>query len=158
MCRARLPVVDWTDAPADLNGLVRFPERRNLVSARVSSHFKCSLPSLADYSPMRNLISNTPTFLNLVIVHLPAYEDGTGCSETLAYKIQTPGNYTEESIQHEKLVYIFHLTLIDWRTYEHGIWGGANLYFAIFVIFRAGNRKHYVSNSTKANSLVLWTK
>ena len=24
-----LPVVDWTDAPADLNGLVRFAERRN---------------------------------------------------------------------------------------------------------------------------------
>ena len=39
-----LPVVDWTDAPADLNGLVRFGERRNLVSARVSSHFKRSLP------------------------------------------------------------------------------------------------------------------
>ena len=31
----RLPVIDWTDAPADLNGLVRFAERRNLVSARV---------------------------------------------------------------------------------------------------------------------------
>jgi hypothetical protein len=26
--------------PADLNGLVRFAERRNLVSARVPSHFK----------------------------------------------------------------------------------------------------------------------
>ena len=39
----RLPVVDWTDAPTDLNGLVRFAERRNLVSARVPSHFKRSL-------------------------------------------------------------------------------------------------------------------
>ena len=39
----RVPVVDWTDAPADLNGLVRFAERRNLVSARVPSHFKSSL-------------------------------------------------------------------------------------------------------------------
>jgi hypothetical protein len=39
----RLPVVDWTDAPGDLNGLVRFAERRNMVSARVSSHFKRSL-------------------------------------------------------------------------------------------------------------------
>ena len=29
---------------ADLNGLVRFAERRNLVSARVPSHFKSSLP------------------------------------------------------------------------------------------------------------------
>jgi hypothetical protein len=35
----RLPVVDWTDAPADLNGLVRVAKRRNLVSARVPSHF-----------------------------------------------------------------------------------------------------------------------
>jgi len=42
----RLPVVDWTDAPADLNGLVRFAERRNLVSARVPSHFKRSLHHL----------------------------------------------------------------------------------------------------------------
>jgi hypothetical protein len=39
----RLPAVDWTDAPADLNGLVRFGERRNLASAGVPSHFKRSL-------------------------------------------------------------------------------------------------------------------
>jgi hypothetical protein len=39
----RLPEVDWTEAPADLNGLVRFAERRNLVSARAPSHFKRSL-------------------------------------------------------------------------------------------------------------------
>jgi hypothetical protein len=36
----RLPVVDWTEAPADLNGLVCFTERRDHVSARVPSHFK----------------------------------------------------------------------------------------------------------------------
>jgi hypothetical protein len=34
--------------------------------------------------------------------YLPAYEDGTECSETSAYKIQTPGNYPEENIQHTK--------------------------------------------------------
>ena len=33
----RLPAVDWTDAPTDLNRFVRFGERRNLVSARVPS-------------------------------------------------------------------------------------------------------------------------
>ena len=33
----RLPAVDLTDAPTDLNGLVRFGERRNLVCARVPS-------------------------------------------------------------------------------------------------------------------------
>ena len=47
----RLPVVDWTDAPADLNGLVRFAKRRNLVSARVPSHFKRSLQQF--HSPGR---------------------------------------------------------------------------------------------------------
>ena len=39
-------------------------------------------------------------FENLVIIYLRAYEDGTACSETSAYKIQTPGNYPEENIQH----------------------------------------------------------
>ena len=33
----------WTDAPADLNGLVRFAKRRNPVSARAPSHFKRNL-------------------------------------------------------------------------------------------------------------------
>ena len=45
----RLPAVDWTDAPADLNGLVRFGERWNLVSARVPSRFKRSIH--ADFTP-----------------------------------------------------------------------------------------------------------
>ena len=41
----RLPVVG---APADLNVLVRFAERRNLVSARVPSHFNWPLPLACD--------------------------------------------------------------------------------------------------------------
>jgi hypothetical protein len=36
------------DAPAFLNGLVRFAERRNMVSARVPSHFKRSLRTVTD--------------------------------------------------------------------------------------------------------------
>ena len=32
-----LPAVDWTDSPADLNGLIRVGERQNVVSARVPS-------------------------------------------------------------------------------------------------------------------------
>jgi hypothetical protein len=43
----RLPIVDWTDAPADLNGFVRFAERQNLVSARVPSHFNWPLQSVS---------------------------------------------------------------------------------------------------------------
>ena len=33
---------------------------------------------------------------------LSAYEDGTECSETSAYKIQMPGKYPEESMQHSE--------------------------------------------------------
>ena len=40
---SRLPVVDWNDTPADLNGLVHFSERPNLVSAHVPSLFKRAL-------------------------------------------------------------------------------------------------------------------
>ena len=32
--------------------------------------------------------------------YLPMKMEETECSETSAYKIQTPGNYPEESIQH----------------------------------------------------------
>jgi len=32
--------------------------------------------------------------------HLPAYADGTECSETSAYKIQKPANQPKESIKH----------------------------------------------------------
>ena len=42
----RLPVVNWTDAPADLNGLVSFAERRNLVSARAITFQAQSTPVL----------------------------------------------------------------------------------------------------------------
>ena len=45
-----------------------------------------------------------PTFRNTLPVpssHLSTYEDGTECSETSAHEIQTPGNYPEESIQHD---------------------------------------------------------
>jgi hypothetical protein len=34
--------------------------------------------------------------------YLPAYEDERECSETSEYKIQTPGNYPEESVQYSE--------------------------------------------------------
>jgi hypothetical protein len=37
--------------------------------------------------------------------YLSTFEDGTECSETSAYKIQTLGNYPEESIQ--QFIYAF---------------------------------------------------
>ena len=47
------------------------------------------------------MLINTSTFSNLFILHayLPMKMEKTECSETSAYKIQTPGNYPEESIQ-----------------------------------------------------------
>jgi len=45
----RLLAVDWTDVPTALNGLVRFRERRNLVSAHVPS------PSARALTPWRNV-------------------------------------------------------------------------------------------------------
>jgi len=33
---------------------------------------------------------------------MPRKMEQTGCSETSAYKLQTPGNYQKESIQHKK--------------------------------------------------------
>ena len=53
-------------------------------------------------------------FLKLIsfYTHLPAYEDGTECSETSAYKLQTPGNYPEESIQQLCFCFVLGLDLI----------------------------------------------
>jgi len=43
---------------------------------------------------------NTTTFSNLVILHTYLPMTMEQCSETWACKIQMPGNYPEESIQH----------------------------------------------------------
>ena len=42
----QLSAADWTDTPADINGLVRFAGRPNLVSARVPSHSVFTLPDI----------------------------------------------------------------------------------------------------------------
>jgi hypothetical protein len=64
----------------------------------------CHLPSywLRLFSSQTFSCINTPTFSNLVILHTypPMKMEQTECSEMLAYKIQTQGNYPEESIQH----------------------------------------------------------
>jgi hypothetical protein len=43
----------------------------------------------------------------MVILHLSAYEDGTEYFKTSAYKIQTPENYPEESIQNPEVCHRF---------------------------------------------------
>jgi len=52
-------------------------------------------------------------FGTLCLFHLhrlPAYEDGTECSET---KIQMPGNYSEENIQQGKHFFYFDPDCVD---------------------------------------------
>ena len=95
----RLPVVDWTDAPVDLNGLVRFAQRRDLVSACVPSHFNWPLTSegrrlnkeeLYDlyYSPNVNRwISGPGSIVGMATV----YElDGQGIESRRRARFSTP--------------------------------------------------------------------
>jgi len=67
----RLSVVNWTDDPADLNELVRFAERRNLISARVPSHFNwpltprsCNLTVLWQLWTLKSVKSQNSSFYN----------------------------------------------------------------------------------------------
>ena len=55
----RLPAVDWTDSPSDLNGLVCLGERQNVVSARVPSG---SARALIQYFILYTVL-NVSTFL-----------------------------------------------------------------------------------------------
>ena len=56
MSKPQLSVVDKTDAPVGLKGLVRFAERLNLVSARVPSHFNLPLAAADDDGSVLRII------------------------------------------------------------------------------------------------------
>ena len=53
----QLSAVDWTDAPADLNGLVLFGERQNLVSAHVPSRSARATKNLPRFVGTRKFIT-----------------------------------------------------------------------------------------------------
>ena len=73
-----LPVVGWTDAPAGLNGLVRFAERPNLFSARVPSHFKRSLPCLATLFPSFIVTNTLHLFILMTFIFTHFFQIPTG--------------------------------------------------------------------------------
>jgi len=74
MRTTRLPVVEWTDAPTDLNELVRFAERWNLVSAPVPSHYKRCLTGIRNDNS-----ASFPYCLHVVSVHPLS---GSDCNQT----------------------------------------------------------------------------
>jgi len=69
--RLRLPLVEWTDVSADLNGLVRFAERRNLVSASVPSHLNWSIPTATERTTgqSRPPVTRWPSWHNAEYFH-----------------------------------------------------------------------------------------
>jgi len=101
MRTTRLPPVDWTDAPTDLKGLVRFAERRNLVSACAPSHLNWPLPlyfwtasyrqlpsyaikkiTFFDYENMKHIIrpiirGKSTKYLTLLWYHEKSYVNST---------------------------------------------------------------------------------
>jgi hypothetical protein len=88
----------------------------------------CHLPSnwLRLFSSQTFSCTNTPTFSTPVILHtyLPMNMEKTECSEMLAYKIQTLGNYPEESIQHSEQAKVWNQELwdvfvMDWVLFLH---------------------------------------
>jgi hypothetical protein len=75
----RLPAVDWTDAPADLDGLVRSGGRQNLVSARAPPGFERALPHIvttdllcdkSQYSPADAIQLDTILYKDVVLYFL----------------------------------------------------------------------------------------
>ena len=65
----RLPAVDWTDAPANLNELVHFSERRNLISAHMPARFKRSLQALQVMCQLTIIVFCGFSFKTFVAVH-----------------------------------------------------------------------------------------
>jgi hypothetical protein len=60
-------------------------------------------PASEVYMPtFRNILSvpSSQAGVECFYTRLPVCKDGTECSETSAYKFQTPGNYPKESIQY----------------------------------------------------------
>ena len=74
----RLPAVDWTDVPTDMNVLVSFSERRNLVSVCVPSDFKRTLQQtvavlcylfLCNYWPWTTTTATTTITTTFIYAH-----------------------------------------------------------------------------------------
>jgi hypothetical protein len=82
----RLLEVHWTDASADLNGLVCFDERRKLVSARVPSRFKRTILGF-DFQDDRNRTFPFKTFSRCLAAQELAVGTVCCCEEVLCLRV-----------------------------------------------------------------------
>jgi len=68
--------------------------------------------------------------------YLPAYEDGTECSETSAYKIKTPESYPKESIQHSQNLFLQWAQKCLQAALPHGV---KSIKMSTFTVSEANN-------------------
>jgi hypothetical protein len=67
----------------------------------------------------------------------------TGCPEMFAYKIQTPGNYPEESVQKIKLILWHSLSMTLWGVLSRSRqWFGVSLLSHLQIQQEHKNSKH----------------
>jgi len=114
----RLPAADWTDTPAYINGLVRFAERPNLVSARVPSHSIFTL----QWSHRLWCRLHTMFTARVQAREIAIRRDLTLCSD--ATRVSTPHDNGHPS-KLRSLPMLLNLPISKWRFYEHGYGGGA---------------------------------
>jgi hypothetical protein len=114
----------------------------------------------------------TPTFWNTLSVpsskadsilhtYLPMKVEQTGCSKTSTYKIQTPGNYPEESIQRNDsiLQHTGHSPQSSWKIMqyqEEALWLFKREYMQPFCMTRATTMQPMLQSNSKAVSLEMF--
>ena len=96
--------------------------------------------------------------------YLSAHEDGTECSETSAYRIQTPGNYPEESVQHFAKLAVFDKGILrscnyDCRPHQLQYWTevGGHLHTS-FVLTVSGRTLSTLCSPRHVTDIVVETK
>jgi hypothetical protein len=93
----------------------KIPMTSGIEPATVCFVMRC-LNQLRHRIPLSHIYIYTPTFSTPVILFTPTrpWRRNRPCSETSAYKIKTPGNYPEESIQTiDLLVQTIHIFIVS---------------------------------------------
>ena len=137
----------WTDAPADLNGLVLFGERRNLVSSRVPSYFK---RSRTERNVWRRRLGGQDTTTN---------ENKFGFESWFMLNTENEKKFGFESwfmlnmeatLCTETLVYTYNTTARYWEPEEYSFMGSVIVNFWKLIIlnffevsFHVATRIHY---------------